>query len=291
MTSAAAPDGIAVVVVTHRSASTIGACLDALARADGIAEVVVVDNASDDATLATLDLRRDAAPRFELLRNATNAGFAAACNQGAARARAPWLAFLNPDCLVEPGTLAAMRAVALADPSVGLVGADVRDAAGTAERAARRREPDWRGALRRVFGDRDALAWPTPPDAEATHVEAVSGALMLAPRALFDALGGFDEGYVLHCEDLDLCRRVRDAGRVVVVAERARARHLQGVSSRRRPIWVAWQKHRGMRRYFRKHQRAGVATPLAWLVEAGIWLRFALSLPALAWRAWIAPRR
>ncbi|HVF36021.1 MAG TPA: glycosyltransferase family 2 protein, partial [Candidatus Saccharimonadia bacterium] len=187
--------------------------------------------------------------------------------------------------IVEPATLATMRALALARPDAGLVGADVRDADGRHEPAARRREPTWRRALARVRGDRDALALPAPPDgSEASEVDATSGALMLVRRELFDRLGGFDPGYRLHCEDLDLCRRIRDDGRVVLVAERARAFHAQGGSSRRRPLFVAFHKHRGMQRYFGKHERARVAAPLAWLIEAGIWLRFALIAPVLVVR-------
>jgi N-acetylglucosaminyl-diphospho-decaprenol L-rhamnosyltransferase len=74
---------------------------------------------------------------------------------------------------------------------------------------------------------------------------------MLVPRA-FDAVGGFDEGYRLHFEDLDLCRRLRQRGLRVVFASALQITHLKGTSSRRRPLWVAWQKHRGWRRYFER---------------------------------------
>src|SRR3546814_7396566 len=72
------------------------------------------------------------------------------------------------------------------------------------------------------------------------------------PRSVFNAVGGFDERYRLHAEDLDLCRRVRDAGHAVYVANRVRVLHLRGVSSRRRPWWVEWHKHRGIWRYLRR---------------------------------------
>ena len=86
------------------------------------------------------------------------------------------------------------------------------------------------------------------------RVDAVSGALMLMPRALFDAVDGFDEGYRLHAEDLDLCRRAREAGAVVAVANDVRVVHVRGVSSRSRPVFVEWHKHRGLWRYFRKFE-------------------------------------
>ena len=86
------------------------------------------------------------------------------------------------------------------------------------------------------------------------RVDAVSGALMLLPRALFTRIGGFDAAYRLHAEDLDLCRRARAAGAVVAVANDVRVVHVRGVSSRARPLFVEWHKHRGFWRYFRKFE-------------------------------------
>src|SRR5690606_31944298 len=92
-----------------------------------------------------------------------------------------------------------------------LLGADLVDEHGARDAAARRRDPDFAAMLRDPA--RATRLGVTPDDALALQpVDAVSGALMLLPRALFDRLGGFDEGYRLHAEDLDLCRRARDAG-------------------------------------------------------------------------------
>src|SRR5690606_35969919 len=102
-----------------------------------------------------------------------------------------------------------------------------------------------------------ALAIPPDDRLALQPVEAVSGALMLLPRALYDRLGGFDEGYRLHAEDLDLCRRAREAGATVAVANQVRAFHVRGVSSRSRPVFVDWHKHRGLARYFRKFEAPG----------------------------------
>jgi GT2 family glycosyltransferase len=121
--------------------------------------------------------------------------------------------------------------------------------------------------------------------------EAVSGALMLLPKAVFDAVGGFDEGYFLHCEDLDLCRRVRDAGHAVLLAGGIRVVHARGGSSRRRPLFVSWHKHRGMWRWFRRFDPAARHPLLVPLVWAGLWAHFALTAPRLAWSGWRVRRR
>ncbi len=108
---------------------------------------------------------------------------------------------------------------------------------------------------------------------------------MLMPRHVFAALGGFDEGYVLHCEDLDLCRRALQAGLHVGVAHDVQVTHLKGTSSRKRPIWVEWQKHRGMLRYFRKFDAAASPWWLRLAVPLGVWLRFPFAATRALWRA------
>ena len=105
-------------------------------------------------------------------------------------------------------------------------------------------------------------------------VPAISGALMLMPRALFERIGRWDAGYRLHAEDLDLCRRARQAGATVAVANDLKVLHLRGVSSRSRPFFVEWHKHRGLWRYFRKFDAPRRGVPARVAVFAMIWLRF-----------------
>ena len=269
-----APD-IAAVVVSYQSASTIDECLLRLRRADGVAQIRVVDNGSDDGTMDIVQRHAAGDPRLRFVANPDNPGFAVACNQGARDSDAPWLAFVNPDCLVEQDALARLRAHAQ-DAGACLLGADLVDEAGVRDGAARRRDPDF-GAM---LGSRSARALDVAPDAlrALQPVDAVSGALMLMPRSLFAHIGGFDEAYRLHAEDLDLCRRAREAGAIVAVANDVRVVHVRGVSSRSRPLFVEWHKHRGLWRYFRKFEadRRGVFTRAA--VFAAIWLRFPLAV-------------
>ncbi len=288
MTTAAAirAAGITAVVVTYDSASTINDCLSRLRAAGGVIAIRVVDNASSDDTLAVVQRHATADPRLRFIANPDNPGFAVACNQGAAARfddgdASHWLAFVNPDCLVAPDSLSRMQAHAAAG-AVGkhgavvkhgfLLGADLIDEDGARDIAARRRDPDFAAMLQ----DRShAQLGVSVDDARVVQqVDAVSGALMLLPRALFERVGGFDAGYRLHAEDLDLCRRVREAGGAVAVANDVRVVHVRGVSSRARPVFVEWHKHRGLWRYFNKFEagRRHVLTRCA--VFAAIWARF-----------------
>jgi N-acetylglucosaminyl-diphospho-decaprenol L-rhamnosyltransferase len=265
------------VVVSHNSGAPLADCIARVLAQSLRCELVLVDNASVDRSLDALPVH----PALRLIRNADNRGFGAACNQGARAARGAELLFLNPDCLLPAGALQRLHEALAADPAIGLLGAQLVEADGRPQPAARRRLPTVRALLRR----------PALPPAELAgaagveYVEATSGALMLLPRPVFDALGGFDEGYVLHCEDLDLCRRVGQAGRRVAILADLEVTHLKGCSSRRRPFWVEWQKHRGMLRYLRKFERRGAGAllyPLLWL---GVWLRWPLAGLRAWWRA------
>ncbi|MGH8033137.1 MAG: glycosyltransferase family 2 protein [Luteimonas sp.] len=284
---------IAAVVVSHESAATIDDCLSRLRDADGVAQIRVVDNSSTDGSLQIVQRHAAADARVRFIGNPDNPGFAVACNQGVRDCDAPWLAFVNPDCLVDRDTLTRLRAHALAGGSEALIGTDLVDAAGVRDGAARRRDPDFVGMLASPFAGRlgAALAGSKSRrlDIAIDHattlqpVDAISGALMLLPRGLFARIDGFDERYRLHAEDLDLCRRARDVGALVAVANDVRVTHLRGVSSRARPLFVEWHKHRGLARYFGKFEapRRGLLMRLA--VYVAIWLRFPIAtLRALA---------
>lgn len=283
MSTGAASVDIAVIVVAYRSAATIDECLSRLRIADGIAQVRVVDNGSDDDTVAVVQRHAAADPRLHFVANPDNPGFAVACNQGARDSDAPWLAFVNPDCLVERDTLQRLRDHARQLDGNALVGADLVDEDGVRDSAARRRDPEFATMLRSPAAA--CLRVAVNPAQSLQQVAAVSGALMLLSRILFERLGGFDPGYRLHAEDLDLCRRVRSTGAAVVVANDVRVVHLRGVSSRSRPWFVEWHKHRGLWRYFRKFEAPRRSAIVRGMVFTMIWTRFTFA----GLRAWLRP--
>lgn len=276
---------IAAIVVSCQSEATIDDCLARLRASDGVAAIRVVDNGSTDATLEIVQRHAIADARVHFIANPDNPGFAVGCNQGAADlddAPVPptWLAFVNPDCLLEPDALARLRVLATPHGEA-LLGADLVDEAGARDPAARRRDPDFGAMLAGLAGGpfnggpaSGSMAVAADDALELQPVAVVSGALMLMSRALFGRLGGFDEAYRLHAEDLDLCRRARVAGAFIAVANHVPVVHLRGVSSRARPLFVEWHKHRGLWRYFGKFEapQRGALTRAG--VFAAIWLRF-----------------
>jgi N-acetylglucosaminyl-diphospho-decaprenol L-rhamnosyltransferase len=274
---------IGVVVVSYASAATLEACLFRLLSARDVARVVVIDNASPDDSAARAERMAARDRRLTVVRNNENRGFAAACNQGATAMSQSWVAFVNPDAYVERDTLSRLVSHARTRPGAGLLGVELADEDGVVDLASRRSDPSLRAQLAGL-GRREDLYLGRDPAVALQPVDAVSGALMLMPLGLFVRLEGFDEGYRLHAEDLDLCRRVRAAGYEVVVANDLRVVHVRGVSSRRRPFWVEWQKHRGLWRYFGKFEAAQTPAwqrPLLW---CAVWAHYALAAPRAWWR-------
>jgi N-acetylglucosaminyl-diphospho-decaprenol L-rhamnosyltransferase len=302
----AAPDAVAsrrpgltsVVIVAADSGSALGVCVAGALASSAAVEVIVVDNDSRDASVDAAASRFSGDARLRIMRNARNFGFGSGCNRGAAVAAGDALLFLNPDCEIEAGVIQRLRAQFT--PDIGLLGVAIVDAAGTPEPASRRRDPTLRRSLMTLSGlarfeARSSIfagvMLPLPAGRGLEPVDAVSGALMLLPRAVFDQIGGFDEGYFLHAEDFDLCRRVRDCGHRVACDNSITVTHGKGGSSRHRPLFVAWHKHRGMWRWFVKFDPAARNPLLRGIVWTGLWLHFTVRAPFLAWRQWRASRQ
>ena len=243
----------------------------------------MIDNGSLDGTLDIVQRHASHDPRVRFVGNPDNPGFAAANNQGVADSHSPWLAFINPDLMVEPDTLTELRSrgEVLGDC---LLGVEQVDEHGHADEAVRRRDPDFLLMLRSP-GKGSKLAVPRDPHQAVQPVPALSGALLMMPRTLFERIGGWDAGYRLHAEDLDLCRRAREAGAVVAIANDLQVTHVRGVSSRSRPFFVEWHKHRGLWRYFQKFEARQRTLPVRVAVWAAIWAHAAMLVPRLLRRS------
>lgn len=272
---------VSAIIVSHNSGADLANCVGDLLAQDIALEIIVVDNASTDGSVEALPTHTTLC----VLRNPDNRGFATACNQGAARATAARLLFVNPDCRLPADALARLCRHLDAEPDIGILGANLRESDGTPQPAAQRRTPMPMRAIRHVLGiEAELAAQPVTQTGSLLQVEATSGALMLMRRRVFEKLQGFDTGYRLHCEDLDLCRRALQAGYQVAIALDVAITHHKGTSSRRRPIWVEWQKHRGMWRYFRKFDAASSPLWLRLLVLLGIVAHFPFAALRALWR-------
>ncbi|MES2403512.1 MAG: glycosyltransferase family 2 protein [Pseudomonadota bacterium] len=287
-----------ILIVAADSGASLRECVARALASSAPVEVILVDNASRDGVPQALARAYEHDERLRVIYNHANLGFGPAVNVGTREAQGDTLLVLNPDCLLEKNTPARMLDVLHAHPDAGVIGAVVCDADGAPDPASRRRDPLLRRSLNAMAGRArretedaryEGINVPGPIPQEPIEAENVSGALLLLPRAVFERLNGFDEGYFLHCEDLDLCRRARDAGYTVWLAGDVRVHHGKGGSSRHRPVFVSWHKHRGMWRWFRKFDPAACRPFTRALVWFGVWLHFAVTAPGL-WLRRVASR-
>lgn len=281
MTSTCQP--VSVIIVNYNAGALLIDCVRiALELAQ---QVIVVDNASSDCSMVMLSEKFPNEPRLLTHYETKNLGFAAGCNLGIHLATQQYLLFLNPDCLIDNGSLLRMVEVLERDSSVGMVGGLLTNLDGSEQGGGRRAVPTpWRSLVRAFGLTRFSQRWPKLffdfhlhkqplPDAP-IDVEAVSGALMLVRRAAIDDVGLWDEAYFLHCEDLDWCMRFRQRGWHILFIPDAPVLHHKGHSSKARPFFVEWHKHKGMQRFYHKFFQKQYPGLLMWLVNLGIWFRF-----------------
>jgi GT2 family glycosyltransferase len=274
---------VSVVVVNHNAGSLLTQCIQvALQQAQ---QIVVIDNASSDSSLLELETHFSTENHLQVVRLNNNVGFAAGCNVGLIASTQPYILFLNPDCVLSTGSLQRMVQVMESDPHIGMVGGYLVNPDGSEQGGGRRASPTpWRAFVRAFGLYHLEKYWPQlffdfhldkqPLPQTPIEVEAISGALMLVRREAINDVGSWDENYFLHCEDLDWCMRFKQKNWKIVFVPDAPVTHFQGTCSRSRPLFVAWHKHKGMLRFYRKffrHQYPGI---LMGVVTLGIWLRF-----------------
>jgi GT2 family glycosyltransferase len=277
---------VSVVIVNYNGGALVSAAVEAV-RDSGIPlEIIVADNGSKDGSLDFLRHRFGNTPSVHFIDNGTNLGFARASNLGVEQARGRYILLLNPDCLVYPETLKRVVEAMESRPRAAMAGCLIRNPDGTEQAGSRRSVPTpWRTLVRvfhlnKLFPKsprfRSFVLTGTPLPKEAVTQEAISGAFMFIRREALEQVGLLDEGYFLHCEDLDWCMRFRQAGWDILFVPNAEAVHYKGYCSRTRPSFVLYHLHKGMIRFYRKFFRHQYPAPLMWAVAAAVWLRFIL---------------
>lgn len=266
---------VSVVMVVYMTGEALAQSLACVLREPLVDELVIVDNGSAGPDAATLRALAAKDPRVALVAGQGNVGFARGANLGARRARGEVVVFLNPDAFLQPGCVAELAGEIEGRASPCIVGGRVLNEDRTEQRGARRGDITPMTALmslsrlaRRIPAlRRYEVHWEgeSTPD-RAIAVPTISGACFAMRRADFMSVGGFDEGYFLHVEDVDLCWRVRRAGGEVLFDPRAEVIHL-GHTSLTSPLRVEFHKGVGLARYFRKRAQGLGQLATAWLLS------------------------
>lgn len=247
-----------IIIVSWNVSALLNDCLQSIAEtANGLnLEIIVVDSASSD---NTVEMVRDQFPDVKLIAKRENVGFPKGNNIGIEAATGPLIFLLNPDTIVKPHALQRMITYMNDQPEVGLIGSQLRFPDGSIQSSRRRFPTFWTGFFESTWLEPYA---PNPlleryymldkRDDEVSKADWVMGASMLTRREVIDACGGMDAAYFMYSEELDWCRRIRDAGWEIIYFPEALVIHYQGKSSEQASTARHINFNRAKLRYYRK---------------------------------------
>lgn len=207
-----------VVIVTYNSEKTIQACINSALSAGGV-DIVVVDSNSTDGIASSI---QGLPAKFLALPK--NKGFGYAANAGVNILNTNYVLFLNPDARLQEGALFSMVKVLENGKNRAAVGGMLVDAQGVPEEHVFGEVVTLLTMITRRFRNPKHLMHPL-------SVGWVSGGALLVRRQIFQDIGGFDEDFFLYWEDIDLCRRIKNAGFEIYIDPNAIIFHDRGGSS------------------------------------------------------------
>ena len=275
--------GVSAIVISYYTGPVLGRSLSSLANQPEIKEIILVDNGNFpgaiDKTLAGLE----GAVPVKLLSGHGNIGFAAACNKGAAAAAYEFLLFFNPDAIMPEGGVAKLLAGGAELDRPWMMGARLVDPDGVEQQGSRREVlTPWKAfveagrlyrlAPRHPYFKRFNLHKEECPE-KVSRVPTISGACIFLPKDDYELIGGMDERYFLHVEDVDFCLRFAEAGGKVYFNPHVDVVHFKS-SSRASPVRIEARKTAGMILYFNTHFSDAYPRVFLWLLAGLLWLNF-----------------
>ncbi|MDD8027457.1 MAG: glycosyltransferase family 2 protein [Acidobacteriota bacterium] len=266
---------VSAILVNYNDRSHLGPCLDSLwPEMSGPGdEIIVVDNASTD---GSREMLAAGYPGVRVLALAENAGFAKANNLGIRESRGGYLFFLNTDTIVRPFAVRRLVATLESQPGAGACAPALVHPGG-------RFQVSFGGEVN-FFGQIVQKTILNPwsrrsvPRRTKPHDAAwLSAACLLARREAVDRVGGFDEAFFIYFEDIDLCRRIREAGWRLIFDPRVQIQHVGGATTSSRLRRSRLEYRRSQLRFYDKHAsavsrsllRAVLRTSLAWKSARG----------------------
>ncbi len=227
---------LSVITVTYNNGETIKEYLNSLEKfLPKNAEVIVVDNNSEDWTVGELEKDKN----ILLIKSSRNLGFSKANNMAVGKAQGKYLFFLNPDTKVLDDAINKLLEFAQSHENMGIVAPKLVEPSGKVQPSVRRL-PSIFGAIKEYYlGVKKSFEPYVPQGDQVVDVESVVGGAMLIKRELFNKVGGFNEKYFLYFEDLELCRQVKKLGYKVYYLPDVAIIHRVGSSiSRDKLKWI-----------------------------------------------------
>jgi len=255
-----------VAIVNWNSGHRLRACIESLLATTTTAEILVIDNASTDASLESVQGFRN---RVHFVRNSVNRGFAAAVNQAFHSTSTSYVLVLNPDVRALPGTVSMLEDFLDGHPRAAAIGGNV------GEKYWPRTFPTVAALVRENLGltKKTRGQPPRPPQIfDPMAVDQPAGAALMIRRDAYDEVGGFDEQfYPAWYEDVDFCERLKAAGWEIYFAPEAQFLHEGGYTAKTMGSQDFLMSYYGNQfRYARKHFGATGAAVVRASMAAGL---------------------
>jgi len=252
---------ISIIILSWNDRQHLEECLSSLfngAQSRSL-EVIVVDNASTDGSLEMVENRF---PNVRLVKNQENLGFASGNNLGVMASTGHYICLLNSDIRVCTGCIDRLADYLDQHPDIGIVGPRILNADMTHQSSCRTYPNLWNNfcsatGLASSLGETKFFSGEHMfyfKGDRILDVDVLVGCFWMARREAVNQFGLLDEGFFMYAEDVDWCKRCRDAGWRVVFFPEAQAIHYRGGSSAKQdPVWVAVTQQRSILRYWQKH--------------------------------------
>ena len=268
---------LSVVIINWNTSDYLARCLESIRAnpAPGELEVIVVDNASSD---ASAQMVRERFGEATLIENPENLGYAEANNRGLSASRGEYILLLNPDAEVKPGTLDTLLAFGRSHPDAAAVGCRLVGPDGGIQRSCRS-FPKPLGVLfeytrlsylfprSRLFGSYRMTYFDYSHDAE---VDQPMASCLLISRKAWDEVGKFDQDFPIFFNEVDWCYRAKQMGWKVYFTAGAEVLHHGGASTRQVKLQMVRESHRALRGFYEKHYRGRLPAPVYRLILAAI---------------------
>jgi hypothetical protein len=229
------PTDLTIIIVSYNTAHLLGRLIGSIYASDTSAsmQIVVVDNASSD---NSVDVLRSRYPQIEVIANGINVGFGRANNQAMDFARGRYILLLNTDAFVAPDTLSKTMAYMDANPKCGVLGVRLTDEDGRVQPSCRFFPTPWNifvssQGLHSWFPKMRFVDDPNWDPTAYQECDWVPGCYYLIRREVTDHIGLFDPRFFLYYEEVDHCRRTKDAGWLVMYYPETSVIHLGGESA------------------------------------------------------------
>lgn len=288
---------VSVVMVSYNTGAVLEDAINAVLTQEGLLELILVDNGNPVNIREDLHVLAAKEPKLKLIINQKNTGFASGCNIGARQAKGEYLLLLNPDCIIPPDTFVRVIDSFNQFPETHVAGCFIANPDYSEQNGSRRNIlTPWVAiveslGLHHLMPQSAALPRMNlhnrPLPSTPVFIPAISGAFMMMKRTTYQQLGGIDEGYFFHVEDLDFCLQVQKKGGKILYIPDIKVVHYRS-TSKVSPAFIEKNKTKGFIRYFKKNFNKTYFPGFIPLLITAIYLRLGCRLCSLSLKSFLA---